>query len=199
MTTTSGGSRCVNCISSPMNTHRLPLELSNADELAQRRSLIILLVDDNLSARRFTRETLTSYGYGVIEAGSGSEGLEQFQKGQTRLSLIITAIAMREMSGVKMVEGILATAPSVHAIFKAGPDNSHLDDLDPRECTLLKKVHIGSPAQGCSSLSVWHSDSSARIGFFEPAGAAQGALRKRPPIVPQNPIFRSPVAALETL
>jgi DNA-binding NtrC family response regulator len=61
----------------------------------------ILLIDDDESFRTMLRLTLTHFGYTVIEARNGKEGLELFK--EANADLVITDIVMPEKEGLEVL------------------------------------------------------------------------------------------------
>jgi two-component system KDP operon response regulator KdpE len=64
----------------------------------------ILVVDDERQIIRMLRASLQSSGYEVLTANNGIEGLERFESG--RPDLIITDLAMPEMSGLELTRAV---------------------------------------------------------------------------------------------
>lgn len=83
-------------------------------------SKTILVVDDDSAIRKLTAKMLEKQGYGVIEADSGSQGLERFNQYRSQVNLILSDVVMPQMSGTEMVERILALDPSVLVLFMTG-------------------------------------------------------------------------------
>lgn len=63
--------------------------------------LKILLVEDNIDICEITSLILTKFGYTVVRAANGREGLEQFRKGD--FDLVITDIGMPFMDGNELI------------------------------------------------------------------------------------------------
>lgn len=64
----------------------------------------ILVIDDERQIIRMLRASLQSSGYEVITASNGLEGLERFES--SRPDLIITDLAMPEMSGLELTQAV---------------------------------------------------------------------------------------------
>jgi CheY-like chemotaxis protein len=80
----------------------------------------VLVVDDDASVRRLTATVLETYGYNVIEADSGFEGLERFAEHHGTIDLVLTDIVMPHMTGPEMIETILAMDPSFPVMLMSG-------------------------------------------------------------------------------
>jgi two-component system response regulator AtoC len=65
----------------------------------------ILLVDDEELVRMTLKEFLTILGLEVVEASSGSEGIEKAQ--QVEFQILITDYKMPDMTGIEMIREIL--------------------------------------------------------------------------------------------
>jgi len=65
----------------------------------------ILLVDDEELVRVTLKEFLTILGLEVMEASSGSEGIEKTQ--QVEFQILITDYKMPDMTGIEMIREIL--------------------------------------------------------------------------------------------
>jgi YesN/AraC family two-component response regulator len=65
----------------------------------------ILLVDDEELVRVTLKEFLTILGLEVVEASSGSEGIEKVQ--QVEFQILITDYKMPDMTGIEMIREIL--------------------------------------------------------------------------------------------
>lgn len=64
----------------------------------------ILTVDDSPSVRQMVKITLTSAGYGVVEACDGRDGLE---KAKSRsVNLVITDLNMPVMNGLEFIRAL---------------------------------------------------------------------------------------------
>ncbi|HET7603627.1 MAG TPA: response regulator [Gemmatimonadales bacterium] len=106
----------------------------------------ILVVDDEPSVRRAVRRRLELSGLGVIEAGSGAEGLEVLGRGAS-VDAVVCDVLMPELNGVALYDAIveleprlrervvfltgLASEPAVHELIEARgvPMVSKLHDL----------------------------------------------------------------------
>lgn len=80
----------------------------------------ILLVEDEIPVRMFCAHALTNKGYKVIEATSGEEALEIFNKGKDQIHLIISDVIMPGINGPTLIAEIRKTRPNVKVIFMSG-------------------------------------------------------------------------------
>ncbi|MBI3654254.1 MAG: response regulator [Acidobacteria bacterium] len=80
----------------------------------------ILIVEDNTDSRELLEIFLTTRGFQVLTAGSGSEGFYLAQA--TQPDVIITDLTMPNGSGLEMIKQIRATQETAHipiAIYTA--------------------------------------------------------------------------------
>ncbi|PAW88820.1 MAG: hypothetical protein B9S33_04095 [Pedosphaera sp. Tous-C6FEB] len=63
----------------------------------------ILLVDDEAGFREITQVTLEKYGYRVLTASDGSEGLALFMRHRDEIKLVLTDIVMPVMDGAALI------------------------------------------------------------------------------------------------
>lgn len=82
---------------------------NDAHPLKQRKSLrgngeTILLIEDDLEVRKILRLLLESYGYRVIAAASGGEGLEMFRDNQDIVRVTVTDMRMQGMQGTEVIK-----------------------------------------------------------------------------------------------
>lgn len=81
----------------------------------------VLLVEDEPALRRLVRRTIEHGGYSVIEAGSGREALETWEKENCRIDLLLTDLVMPGgISGTKLAEALLALNPNLKVIYTSG-------------------------------------------------------------------------------
>ncbi len=80
----------------------------------------ILLIDDEEPVRKLGREILTKYGYTVLTASNGKEGLEVFRKERERIDLVILDLIMPQMSGAECLNEIMKIDPSTRVLIASG-------------------------------------------------------------------------------
>lgn len=79
----------------------------------------ILVVEDEGMVREFIKNTLIQYGYKVLEAKDGFEGLELFRT-NSDIDLILTDIVMPKMSGIELAEKIKEIRPDIRILLMSG-------------------------------------------------------------------------------
>jgi signal transduction histidine kinase/CheY-like chemotaxis protein len=80
----------------------------------------VLLVEDDASVRRSTRETLIRLGYSVTEAGSGRAGLALGSDDTRHFDLALCDVILGDMSGPAVYEALRALRPSVRVLYMSG-------------------------------------------------------------------------------
>ncbi len=81
---------------------------------------LVLLIDDEEPLRNSTGEALMSFGYRVITAGDGLEGVARFKKHHHDLDLVILDMAMPVMSGRETYIEMRRINPAVKVILSSG-------------------------------------------------------------------------------
>jgi CheY-like chemotaxis protein len=80
----------------------------------------VLIVDDDPFIREELRDALTAWGYAVVEAANGKEGLAAV--GKAAPDLVLTDIMMPEMDGIELILKLRAAHPSLRIIALSGGD-----------------------------------------------------------------------------
>ena len=78
----------------------------------------VLVIDDERPTLKMFRLLLQAYGYGMLEAESGQEGLAVFAR--ERPSLVITDVKMPGTDGLQVLREIKAMDPTVEVIVMTG-------------------------------------------------------------------------------
>ncbi len=86
----------------------------------------VLIVDDEPSVRRLAEATLQRYGYRVIVASNGKEGVEIFLSQPKIITLIIMDLSMPVLSGEQALEQLTAGGHTPRVLFSSGYNNSEL-------------------------------------------------------------------------
>jgi two-component system, cell cycle sensor histidine kinase and response regulator CckA len=80
----------------------------------------ILLVEDEDIVRALAKEILLEYGYTVLTASNGKEGLKISREFTERIDLILTDVVMPQMSGHELVENIRTARPETRVLYMSG-------------------------------------------------------------------------------
>ncbi|MGH9220102.1 MAG: ATP-binding protein, partial [Vicinamibacterales bacterium] len=80
----------------------------------------ILLVEDDSSVRRLSKELLTRLGYSVTEAASGRAGLALGSDDTRHFDLALCDVILGDMSGAAVAEALQALRPSIRVLYISG-------------------------------------------------------------------------------
>ncbi len=80
----------------------------------------ILLVEDEEAVRAFAARALTSRGYTVDVAASGTEALEVMKTIEGQVDLVVSDVVMPEMDGPSLLRELRKTQPDLKIIFVSG-------------------------------------------------------------------------------
>lgn len=105
----------------------LPIITDNADsgEIAaasqvSRGSETILLVEDDGNVRTPIRLFLENYGYRVIEAVDGEDGVNQFVANEDVIDLALIDVVMPKLNGREVYRRIMERKPEMRVVFMSG-------------------------------------------------------------------------------
>jgi PAS domain S-box-containing protein len=104
-------------------------------------SEVVLLVEDETSVRDLIHRVLASYGYTVLEAASGEEGLNLAERYSGVIDLVLTDIVLPKMSGREMADRLKASRESIRVLYVSGYTEetiSHNEKLDDGIAFLAK-------------------------------------------------------------
>jgi len=80
----------------------------------------ILVVEDEPSLLKLTRNTLRAMGHTVFEAGDASEALAISRKTEIVIDLLLTDVIMPGMSGKKLADALLTERPGIGVLYMSG-------------------------------------------------------------------------------
>lgn len=80
----------------------------------------ILLVEDEPMVRDLAREFLEEYGYRVLTAANGKEGLSVCHDYPEKIDLIVTDVVMPQMSGRELAERARTLRPDARVLYMSG-------------------------------------------------------------------------------
>jgi PAS domain S-box-containing protein len=81
---------------------------------------LLLVVDDEENIRTVMTATLETFGYKVITAADGTEGMAAFAQHGKEISLVVTDMAMPFMDGAAMIRALRKIDPSLKIIGMSG-------------------------------------------------------------------------------
>jgi PAS domain S-box-containing protein len=96
----------------------------------ERGSEVVLLAEDDETARTLSRKILEEFGYAVIEASDGEETLNKYRQYREVVNLVMMDLVMPKIRGRELVSGLKAINPDVRLLICSG----HSDDVVNREC-----------------------------------------------------------------
>ncbi len=100
----------------------------------------ILVVDDDLSVRRYVARVLRDEGYAVHEAGDGGEAEEFLDQPPPAVDLLLSDVVMPRLNGVELLERVSVKHPRLPCILMSGYANTQLVDLGiASPCAILAK------------------------------------------------------------
>jgi signal transduction histidine kinase len=103
----------------PRTIEATPIE-TVGDDAMPRGTEHILLVEDDPSVRRLSREILVRLGYSVTEAASGRAGLALGSDDTRHFDLALCDVILGDMSGPAVYEALRALRPTVKVLYMSG-------------------------------------------------------------------------------
>jgi two-component system, cell cycle sensor histidine kinase and response regulator CckA len=80
----------------------------------------VLVVDDEEMVRRLAARILATEGYVALQAPGGQEAVRMLQGGTTRISGVLTDVAMPGIGGRQLGETIARCWPQVRVLYMSG-------------------------------------------------------------------------------
>jgi PAS domain S-box-containing protein len=102
--------------------------------------LLVLVVDDDASVRRFSTEALRALGHRVLEADGGPAALEILAR-TPGIGLLFTDVAMPDMTGTRLAQEATRGRPGLRVLFTTGftPGDAVLPEDQELGAHLLRK------------------------------------------------------------
>jgi signal transduction histidine kinase/ActR/RegA family two-component response regulator len=89
----------------------------------------VLIVEDEEMLRQLARDILQDCGYHIIEAASGRQALDLWQRHGTEIDLLLTDMVMPEgVSGVELAEALVAESPALKVVYMSGYTADEIND-----------------------------------------------------------------------
>jgi two-component system, cell cycle sensor histidine kinase and response regulator CckA len=104
----------------------------------------VLLIDDNLQVRNSVQHILTECGYRVLEAASGSEALEIFERHGEEIDLLLADLAMPGMSGRELARQLRVKRPELGVMLITGYNRPEVAASDETPVVLFRKPFTAS-------------------------------------------------------
>ncbi len=86
----------------------------------RRRKLVVMVVDDEPDLRDFCVTALGEVATEILTASNGLEALEQFEKANRKVDLILLDLTMPKMSGPECFKRLRAIDPNVRVLISSG-------------------------------------------------------------------------------
>ena len=80
----------------------------------------VLVVEDDEMVRKLAHKVLKDYGYKVLVAENGKEGLKICEKNKGPIHLMLTDVVMPEMGGRKLADHLKDSRPEIKVIYMSG-------------------------------------------------------------------------------
>jgi signal transduction histidine kinase len=124
-----------------MVTEQIPLD----DAAIEGGGETLLLVEDDRAIQEVMCEVLQEFGYTVLLAGDGEEGLSVFEEYASSIKLVIADIMMPKMKGRHFQEHVRRRRPDIKVLIVSGYEEMDLkrqDLLEPRSAFLQKPFDL---------------------------------------------------------
>lgn len=102
----------------------------------------ILIIEDEEAVLELTKEALENYGYQVVTAQNGVQGIARFEESREKIKLVVTDTDMAQMNGLEAVRAIRELSPALPVIIASGSKQ------DARELSRFGSCHttnLGKP------------------------------------------------------
>jgi len=90
------------------------------DEFPRGRNECVLIIDDEASVRSITSQTLEAFGYRVITAVDGAEGVAKYAQQSNEIAAVLTDMMMPVMDGAATIRALTRMNPAVKIIAASG-------------------------------------------------------------------------------
>jgi two-component system cell cycle sensor histidine kinase/response regulator CckA len=104
---------------------------------------LILIMDDEASVRQLTQTTLQNYGYRVVTAMSGLDGITTFDEYKDEIKLLVSDTDMPLLDGIVAIRAIQKLKPEIPIIIASGIryDKDQFTRIDTSHLTTLEKPY----------------------------------------------------------
>jgi CheY-like chemotaxis protein len=122
----------------------IPQTKKKAAAQENKQGLTVLLVEDEYSVRKMTREILMHLGFTVLEAKDGVEALEVFKKHKESIHCVLSDVAMPRMDGWQTLTALRRIDPGIAVILTSGYDAQSMaeDHTDLPQAFLSKPFRL---------------------------------------------------------
>lgn len=125
---------------------------------------MILLMDDEATVRQLTQTTLQNYGYRVVTAMSGLDGITAFEEHKDEIKLLVSDTDMPFLDGIVAIRAIQKLKPEIPVIITSDNqrDEDQLKRIDTNHLTILEKPYTVEQLLNAVAKGVNPSPSIAR-------------------------------------
>jgi two-component system cell cycle sensor histidine kinase/response regulator CckA len=104
---------------------------------------MILLMDDEATVRQLAQTILQNYGYRVVTAMSGLDGITTFEEYKQEIKLLVSDTDMPLLDGIVAIRTIQKSRPEIPVIITSGAqrDADQLKSIDTTHLTILEKPY----------------------------------------------------------
>jgi CheY-like chemotaxis protein len=81
---------------------------------------LILIIDDEASIRSITGQTLEAFGYRVMSASDGADGIAKYSQNVQEIAVVMTDMMMPVMDGAAVIRVLMRLNPGVKIIAASG-------------------------------------------------------------------------------
>ncbi|MEK7723417.1 MAG: ATP-binding protein [Acidobacteriota bacterium] len=102
---------------------------------------LILIIDDESAILEVTKQTLEAFGYKVLIAADGAEGVAIFAENKGEIQLVLTDMMMPVMNGVATIKAVQKINKDILIIASSGLENGN----EKEAMTLGAKMFLRKP------------------------------------------------------
>jgi two-component system, cell cycle sensor histidine kinase and response regulator CckA len=104
---------------------------------------MILIMDDEATVRQLAQTTLQNYGYRVVTAVSGLDGITTFEQYKQDIKLLLSDTDMPLLDGIAAIRAIQKSRPEIPIIITSGNqhDKKQLERIDTAHLAFLEKPY----------------------------------------------------------
>jgi len=97
-----------------------PTPAETPERASNRGAETVLVVEDEELVRRLGCRMLRSFGYTVLEAGTGDEALVTAAQYEGPIHILLADVVLPQMSGPQLAERLRLSRPAVKVLFMSG-------------------------------------------------------------------------------
>lgn len=99
----------------------------------------VLVVDDNEGIRLFLNDALPVFGYSVICAEDGLDGLNKFSENKDKIHVALLDIVMPKLNGIELFKRIKKLEPNTKVLFMSGYNDIFDRNIQHNEIKCISK------------------------------------------------------------